>query len=62
MEVNSDKVEKAWRSLESDEERQAVEKGRFPHKICYFELNFAEHLELQRIAKRYFQTKKSRAN
>ncbi len=60
MDVNNDKVKKAWESLENDNERQSVKKGNFPHNICYFELNFAEHKELQRMAKRYFQNKKER--
>ena len=55
MIIDFDKVKNAWESLERENDRLSVKKGIFPHNICYFELNFAEHLELQRIAKRYFK-------
>ena len=58
MEINTNKLSQAWDSLKTDDERRSVKKGNFPHAICYFELNFAEHKELQRIAKRYFREKK----
>ncbi len=58
MEINNNKIRQAWDSLKTDDERGSVKEGNFPHTICYFELNFAEHKELQRIAKRYFREKK----
>lgn len=60
MEIDYKKVKRAWESLENDNNRLSVKKGQFPHNICYFELNFSEHLELQRMAKRYFQKGRKR--
>ena len=51
MTINFDKVKNAWESLKDDSARRLVKKGEFPHEICYFELNYSEHLELQNIAK-----------
>ena len=55
MKINYDKVRKAWKNLLNDDERWEVSRGNFPHKLVYLELNSAEHLELQRIAERYWK-------
>ena len=55
MNINYDKVRKAWKNLLNDDERWEVSKGNFPHKLVYLELNHAEHLELQRIAEKYWK-------
>jgi hypothetical protein len=60
MSIDFNKVKNTWESLESEIDRHSVKKGKFPHNICYFELNFAEHVELQRMAKRYFQKRKKK--
>jgi len=60
MNVNHDKVQKAWENLINDDERWKVSKGRFPHKLVYLELSYTEHLELQRIAKRYYKEKEKK--
>jgi len=58
MQIDPHRVHSAWESLKTDIQRHCVKKGEFPHAICYFDLNFAEHLELQRMAKLYFRKRK----